>query len=218
MKILHKKINPEGIPDFSDLRLCDYLDLPEINDGTTTYKWNGEYKNLRIIISAFNLYYNSKKTRQNHIVFTFRNIVLERKMDFCISYGNSLLAAYLDSDFKSGLKAVIGNYLYDVMRLNFKDGAWVWKQSTIFLPTELEVWGSNMFCNTHVSNEYQAQYPIYRDSVLYKLKRHNGIIYTWWLGSVCTLEKNSFCVCLGAHEYYYKYDVSLGVAPAFCIS
>lgn len=221
MEILHKKINPDGIPDFSGLRLCDYLDLPEINDGTTTYKWNGKYKNLRIMISAFNLY--QKKKQKNHIVFTFRNCVLVRNVGIDGSYkcyGDSSLATYLDGAFKSGIEAVIGNYLYNVDRLDLVSLSLEWHGYTIFLPTELEVWGSHLFCSTYIDNECQAQYPIYRDSCLYKVKQYNGLISSWWQGSMCTLQgvKNSFCMCDRFHEYYCQGYTGLGVAPAFCIS
>lgn len=224
MGILHERINPDGIPDFSDLRLCDYLDLPEINDGTTVYKWNGEYKNLRIMISAFNLYkiIGYPENEKNHIVFTFRNCVLTRPMNDSNAnaggYSPSKLASYLDGGFKTGLEAVLGNTLYAVYRALSKKGRWDWKKHTVFLPTEREVWGTTVWGERARDGGFQAQYPIFRDSALYKGKRHNGSRMWWWLASPTEANATTFCV------YRYRgiasnFDAgdSGGVAPAFCV-
>ena len=225
MDILHKKINAGGLADFSGLRLGDYLDLPELNDGTTTYKWSGEYKNLRIMISAFNLYKSAgyPENEKNHIVFTFRNCVCQQKMNDgntnAGGYSGSKLAAYLDGGFKSGLEAVIGNYLYKVARVLSTKGTWEWKEHTVFLPTEREVWGTCIWGEQRWDGGNQGQIPIFRESALYKVKRHNGSRMWWWHASPRSDDAASFCN--GNNVGYADYAIasgSGGVAPAFCVA
>ena len=225
MDILHKKINAYGSSDFSGLRLGDYLDLPELNDGETTYKWSGEYKNLRIMISAFNLYKNagSPENTKNHIVFTFRNCVLTRQMNDMHTnsggYSASKLAAYLDGGFKNGLEAVIGNYLYKVVRVLSKKDTNYFKEHTVFIPTEMEVWGTCVLGEQRWDSGYQGQIPIFRDSALYKVKRHNGSREWWWNASPLSQDETSFCVCYnyGNTTYQIANDIG-GIAPAFCVA
>lgn len=225
MKLLHDKINADGQADWQSLRLGDYLDLPELHDGETTYKWNGEYKNLRIMISAFNLYKNAgyPENTKNHIVFTFRNCVLTRQMNDSNTnsggYSASKLAAYLDSGFKSGLEAVLGNYLYKVARVLSTKNDWSWKEHTVFLPTERELWGTCVWGEQRWDGGYQGQIPIFRDSALYKVKRHNGSRAWWWNASPRSDDAVSFCYCngIGSASCYYA-SGSGGVAPAFCVA
>lgn len=216
MDILHKKINADGSPDFSGLRLGDYLDLPELNDGETTYKWNSEYKNLRIMISAFN-FYKGTGTRTggnetNHIVFTFRHIVSYYTLD-SKSYEDSKVALYLDNGFRKGLEAVIGNIIYPIARSERLND----NPSSVFLMTDCELWGYPV-----VGERYEevrntiGQYPIFQTSRLYKIKRLNGspIYYQ-------TAIRNSYgvIICRGnGIAGAWSYGKRAGIAPAFCIS
>jgi hypothetical protein len=54
VEALHQKTNADGVPDFSGLRIGDYLDLPPLSDGSTTYTRNESYKNPRAVIAGFN--------------------------------------------------------------------------------------------------------------------------------------------------------------------
>lgn len=213
MDILRKKINADGSPDFSGLRLGDYLDLPELNDGATTYKWNGEYKNLRIMISAFNFYktigYGNKK---NHIVFTFRHIVSYYTLD-STSYEESKVALYLDNGFRKGLEAVIGNIIYPIARSERLNA----NPSSVFLMKDCELWGYPV-----VGERYEevrptiGQYPIFQTSKLYKIKRLNGSPIYYQLAI-----RNSYgvIICKGdGIAGSWSYGKRAGIAPAFCIS
>lgn len=230
MEILHKKINPDGIPDFSGLRLCDYLDLPEINDGETTYKWNGECKNLRVMIAGFNLYkyigdesFDEEDNKKNHIVFSFRNCVLQRSMDGEPSYGNgylySHLSSYLENAFLKGLKAVLGDYLYMISLLYSEKSRYDWNKFTIFLPTERDVWGYHVWSEKQWDCGSQCQLPIFRESSIYKVKRDgNNMKSNWWVASPSELYDKTFCaVKSDISPLYYTTEKKCGVSPMFCI-
>lgn len=219
MDILRKKINADGSPDFSGLRLGDYLDLPELNDGETTYKWNGEYKNLRIMISAFNFYKGTGilkgDNEKNHIVFTFRHIVSYYTLESESggnSYEKSKAALYLDNGFRKGLEAVIGNILYPIGRKVES-----YSTSSVFLMTDCELWGYPVVGERH--DELRptiGQYPIFQTSKLYKIKRLNGspIYY-----QTATRRSYDCIICSGdGFARGWSYSKRAGLAPAFCIS
>ena len=225
MQILREKINADGESDFSGLRYADYLDMPSLNDGSTTYTWNGTYKNLRIMIAGFNIYKHAGDTEntKNHIVFTFRNCPLTRQMNSSDTnsggYAASAMATYLEGNFKNGLRAVLGDYLYTIRRLLSTKGNWAWKSDTVFLPTEQEIWGSVIWGETGYSGGFQAQYPVYRESVIYKVKLYNGA--RQWYFEATPYKDNTPAFChsgnLGA-AYYFSASAAGGVAPAFCVS
>ena len=205
MELLHIKMVANEIPDFSGLRLCDYLDLPEINDGTTTYKWNSKYKNLRIMIAAFNPEQIAIPTNdafsnhiKGHILFTFRHCVFKREVnkDFPLLGKYSELEAYLNGSFKSGLEAVIGEGRIYAFYRNVSRGSFTSSSPYyVFLPTEREVWGDRFNGISRYDAEcYQQQIPIFRDSRVYRIKYFNGESTTWALSSVA--EDNRFCCCL----------------------
>ncbi|MDR2516223.1 MAG: DUF6273 domain-containing protein [Spirochaetaceae bacterium] len=225
MAILRTRCNGTGTPDFSGLRYADYLDLPSLNDGATTYSWNGAYKNLRVMIAGFNLYKHAGDTEnaRNHIVFAFRNCVLTRRMNFTDTntggYAASEMASYLEGDFKTGLQGVLGDYLYTIRRLLSTKGNWAWKSDTVFLPSEREVWGTSVWDEKDYGGGLQAQYPLYRDSVIYKVKRHNGSRMWWWEASPYSGSAASFC---NANSYGNASNNTAssvgGCAPAFCVA
>ncbi|MDR0403588.1 MAG: DUF6273 domain-containing protein [Treponema sp.] len=134
-------------------------------------------------------------------------------------YAASEMAAYLNDGFKTGLQAVLGDYLYPIRRLLSIKGDWAWKTDTVFLPTEREVWGTPVWGETNRDGGFQAQYPVYRDSVIYKAKRHNGSRMWWWEASPYSGSAASFC-------FAYGYGIAScitassvgGCAPAFCVA
>ena len=180
---------------------------------------------MRIMISAFNLYKSAgyPENEKNHIVFTFRNCVCQQKMNDgdtnAGGYSPSRLASYLDGGFKSGLEAVIGNYLYKVARVLSTKGTWEWKEHTVFLPTEREVWGTCIWGEQRWDGGNQGQIPIFRESALYKVKRHNGSRMWWWHASPRSDDAASFCNSNNnGNANYNNASGDGGVAPAFCVA
>lgn len=226
MEVLHERCNGEGVADFSGLMIGDYLDLPSLTVDGTTYTWNATYQNLRIVISGFNHYIHCGDTEntKNHILWTFKNIVLQRQMNSSDTntggYNASAMKTYLDGVFALGLGSALGSsdYLYTISRAISKKGSTEWVRNTVFLPTEVEVFGVATYgddqnaCNTNI------QYPIYRDSSYYRCKKYNGSRTWWWEATPDASNSSRFCSVnnYGDSAIYSASYSSGGVAPAFC--
>lgn len=227
MEILHNKCNGEGKADFSGLMIGDYLDLPSLTVGGTTYTWNADYQNLRIVISGFNHYIycgRENGNKKNHILWTFRNVVLQKRMNATDTnaggYGTSELKKYLDEVFAAGLGKELGSsgYLYTIERAISKKGATEFVTNTVFLPTEVEVFGVPTDGDDQITWNTNIQYPIYRDSSFYRVKTYNGVRAWWWDGTPAASDSTAFCG-VGNRGNSTRAIASKGiggVAPAFC--
>ena len=209
---------------FRGLRYCDYLDLSEITVDGVTYKWNAEYKNLRLMVMGFDtlLYAGDTENVRHHILFQFRNNVLEKRMNGTNSntggYPSSELRAWLNDKFKAGLVAVLGDGLVEMQRLYSTKEDWEWCDDTVFLPEESEVWGCPVW-GEKTWNGFQAQWKPYQDSSIYKVKRLNGSRKGWW--EATPSEENTSCFC-GCDDGGGAADASAaswagGISPAFCV-
>ena len=184
--------------DTSWYRDCDYLDLASITVDGTTYTWNASYKNLRLMNMGLNVYKHAGDTEntQNHVVMQFRNCVLTKRMNATDTntggYASSELYSWLNDKFKAGLVAALGNYLYKVRRLLSIKSSWAWADDTVFLPTEHEIWGTDVWSESW-DGGFQAQWPAYKDSAIYKVKKHNGSRMWWWEASPYKDNAVSFC-------------------------
>jgi hypothetical protein len=202
------------------------LDLPSLNDGTTNFIWNGNYKNLRILVSGFNIYKGAAdvENTENHILFSFRNCVTTRQMNSTDintgGYAASAMKTYLDGAFANGLRTALGgDFLYPVSRLLSKsDTDWAWNVNTVFLPTEYEVWGAPVWSHVGYGGGFQCQWPIFRETV-YKGKRFNGSRQWYWVASQRLGSSANFCSVGPTIIAYYGNTSSAagGVAPAFCV-
>ena len=226
MEVLHERCNGEGVADFSGLMIGDYLDLPSLTVDGTTYTWNATYQNLRIVISGFNHYIHCGDTEntKNHILWTFKNVVLQRQMNSSDTntggYNASAMKTYLDGVFALGLGSALGSsdYLYTISRAISRKGSTEWARNTVFLPTEVEVFGVATYGDDQNEWNTNIQYPIYRDSSYYRCKKYNGSRAWWWEATPYASNSTDFC------DVYYSGDSSNyaasfsngGVAPAFC--
>ena len=227
MAILHSRCNGTGTADFSSLMIGDYLDLPSLTVDGTTYPWNATYKNLRIVISGFNEYFNCGESSdgvntKNHILWTFRNCVLEKRMNSSNSnsggYMSSELRTYLDGVFATGLGEALGSstYLYSVRRAISKKGSTGWGTFKVFLPSEVEVWGCQSNSDDQIDWNTNLQFPIYVRSAYYRSKKYNNSRKAWWLGSPRS-SNSQFCG-INIHGGHFICDATVanGIAPAFC--
>lgn len=226
MEVLHERCNGEGVADFSGLMIGDYLDLPSLTVDGTTYTWNATYQNLRIVISGFNHYIHCGDTEntKNHILWTFKNVVLQRQMNSSDTntggYNASAMKTYLDGVFALGLGSALGSsdYLYTISRAISKKGSTEWVRNTVFLPTEVEVFGVATYGDDQNAWNTNIQYPIYRDSSYYRCKKYNGSRAWWWEATPYASNSTTFCYVssVGFSLYYIACDSGGGVAPAFC--
>ena len=226
MEVLHERCNGEGVADFSGLMIGDYLDLPSLTVDGTTYTWNATYQNLRIVISGFNHYIHCGDTEntKNHILWTFKNVVLQRQMNSSDTntggYNASAMKTYLDGVFALGLGSALGSsdYLYTISRAISRKGSTEWVRNTVFLPTEVEVFGVATYGDDQNAWNTNIQYPIYRDSSYYRCKKYNGSRAWWWEATPNASNSVTFCN-VGSDGGSYHTTASHsngGVAPAFC--
>ena len=226
MEVLHERCNGEGVADFSGLMIGDYLDLPSLTVDGTTYTWNATYQNLRIVISGFNHYIHCGDTEntKNHILWTFKNVVLQRQMNSSDTntggYNASAMKTYLDGVFALGLGSALGSsdYLYTISRAISRKGSTEWVRNTVFLPTEVEVFGVATYGDDQNAWNTNIQYPIYRDSSYYRCKKYNGSRAWWWEATPYASSSATFCGVGGYGDNYSNNarDSNGGVAPAFC--
>ncbi len=226
MEVLHERCNGEGVADFSGLMIGDYLDLPSLTVDGTTYTWNATYQNLRIVISGFNHYIHCGDTEntKNHILWTFKNVVLQRQMNSSDTntggYNASAMKTYLDGVFALGLGSALGSsdYLYTITRAISKKGSSEWVRNTVFLPTEVEVFGVATYGDDQNAWNTNIQYPIYRDSSYYRCKKYNGSRAWWWEATPHASNSTAFCyVTSGGYSHDDSASYSNGgIAPAFC--
>lgn len=226
MEVLHERCNGEGVADFSGLMIGDYLDLPSLTVDGTTYTWNATYQNLRIVISGFNHYIHCGDTEntKNHILWTFKNVVLQRQMNSSDTntggYNASAMKTYLDGVFALGLGSALGSsdYLYTISRAISKKSSTEWVRNTVFLPTEVEVFGVATYGDDQNAWNTNIQYPIYRDSSYYRCKKYNGSRAWWWEATPTASHSTAFCGVggIGGSHNGLASDSNGGVAPAFC--
>ena len=212
--------------DFSGLMIGDYIDLPQMTVNGTVYTFNANYQNLRIVISGFNHYKGCGDTEntKNHILWTFRNVVLQRQMNGSDSnaggYGASAMKTFLDGYFAAGLGTALGSseYLYTVRRAISTKGSVAWGSYTVFLPTEVEVFGVSTYGDDQNGWNTNIQFPIYAGSSFYRCKKYNGSRTWWWEGTPISAGSASFCDV--GHGGYSGASgaggCGGGVAPAFC--
>jgi hypothetical protein len=167
------EIDGTGIPDFTGIMLGDYMDgldlsaIPAENSGTAGQAWKDTYKNNRIVVSGFNTYKGTGDTEntKNHILFTFRNVPLRKRMNASETnsggYAASELRAFLEGTngngtgnksgvttaaFMNALKAQLAgggseNYLYTIRKAHSTKSGEAWNNYTVFLLSELEAFG-----------------------------------------------------------------------------
>jgi len=219
MEILHERCNGTGKPDFSGLLIGDNLDLPSFTvDGTS-------YSGQRIVISGFNQYIGVGDTEntKNHILWTFRDVVLKRQMNTSDTnaggYPASAMKTFLEGVFAAGLASALGGtYIYSVRRATSVKGSTAWNSFTVFLPTTVEVFGVDTYGDDQIAWNTNVQFPIFRNSSYYRIKRYGGSRAWWWLGTPDASNSTYFCF-VGTDGYSnpdYASSAGGGVAPAFC--
>ncbi len=245
------EIDASGVPDFRGIAVGDYLDgidlsaIPAENGGDAGQAWNDTYKNNRIVVSGFNTFKGSgdTETDQNHILFTFRNIPLRKRMNATDTntggYPASELRAFLEgvngdgtgaksgvttAAFLNALKVRLAgggsaNYILPIRRLLSNKGARVWVTCSLWLPGEEEVFGATTLGEANHGEGLKVQFPIYQTSTVYRGKRYNGARHWWWEQSPFSADVLQFCNVSGYSDASAKSASAVGgCAPAFCVA
>jgi hypothetical protein len=251
MAILQERCNngdtaANGEPDFSGLQIGDYIPgidlsaIPAENSGTAGQAYSEEYHNNDIVISGFNTYLGAGDTEntKNHILFTFRNCPINKRMnssnDNTGGYQASELRAFLEGTngdgtgdksgvttaaFMNALKAQIGDVLYKIRTYHSTKASQSWNNYTVFLPTEIEVFGFQTYGNEIVGSNTNVQFPIFQKSYKHRIKRSNGARQWWWEHTPYSGSASTFCGVNGNGNTNNNSASSVGgCAPAFCVA
>jgi hypothetical protein len=253
MAALRTRCNGTGLPDFSGLMVGDYLDgidlsaIPAENDGTPGQIWIANYRNNRIVLSGFNTYKQTgdAETSKNHLLFTFRNIPLKKRMnptnDNTGGYAASEIRAFLEGAngdgtgdyagtttvttgaFLNALKAQIGDYILPVRRLlslrPSSGGTYAWLTCSLFLPSEHEIFGESACGDPSYDDGLKVQFPIYQKASTYRCKRYNGNRDWYWECSPRYTSGADFArVHINSVASYNLASAVGGCAPAFCVA
>jgi hypothetical protein len=238
----NEEIDSTGIPDFTGIEVGDYIDGLDLSGvaaapgGSAPQAWNDSYKNNRIVVSGFNIYkgFGDTENTKNHILFTFRNVICQGRMkasnDNAGGYPATLMRTWLEGasgdgtgDFSVRLKAALGgatNFLYTMRLAHSVKGSYSWASFTVFLATEIEIFGYQTYGDEAEQYNTNVQFPIYMKSGAYRIKRFNGARAWWWEATPTAADAASFAFVHshGTANYTNASLASGGVAPAFCVA
>ena len=210
--------------NFSGLRLGDYIDVPSMTiDGNTI---SNDNQRLRFEIAGFDTYLNVGDTpvTSHHILMISKNCVLQKAMNSTPKndggYAASELCAYLNNQVKTGLVNAIGITPKTVHRLLDTKGSWAWLAETVFIPSEVEVFGHQAWSNNSgYSSGTSVQWPLFSEFPQKRIANWNGSRWWWWEASPYTGDSASFCGCgsYGDAGIYSAAASDSGVRFAFLV-
>ena len=212
--------------NFSNLGLGDYIDIPSITFAGQTLTNNLRYQNLRAQIIAFNYFKNSINT-SDHVVMQFKHCLFKKEINSSGSnvggYPAMPIANYLSTTFGAGLETAMGITCKSIKQY-FRTGATAWSNATaykVFLPTENQLIGhkgSSRVATDFVSYEL-GQFPYYAINPKGLMKNFNGVLLYYWTASPLFADSSFFANVDydGVVNGNLANNVSIGVAPVFCI-
>lgn len=220
--------------DFSTLRLGDYVDLPSLTIGAdsvnpTVYPArtiNNDYNRLRVEIVGFDDYYyvgNTAYPTQHHVTMMFKDIPTTAPFNETNittgDYPGSMLFHWLHEQIEPALISAIGLTPRPVDRIigTVASGAWAGSE-TIFLPTNVNIFGTTGFSHTNYGAGTQTQFALFAMNPNKKIKKLNGSRYYWWLAEPSASSSTNFCRANNRGDAFYgNASNTFGVVPAFLI-
>lgn len=186
--------------NFYGLRLGDYIDVPSMTiDGSEIANSN---ERLRFEIAGFDTYLNVGDTpvSSHHILMISKNCVFQKAMNSTPinagGYAASELCAYLNNQVKTGLVNAIGIIPKTVHRSLDTKGEWAWLAETVFIPSEVEVFGHQAWSNNRgYSSGTSVQWPLFSEFPQKRIANWNGSRWWWWEASPRTDDSAFFCGC-----------------------
>ena len=168
--------------NFNGLRLGDYIDVSSMTiDGSAISNSN-------------------QRLTSHHIVMISKNCVLPKAMNSTNTnaggYAASELCAYLNNQVKTGLVNAIGITPKTVHRLLDNKTDWAYLAETVFIPTEVEVFGHQAWSNNKgYSTGTSVQWPLFSEFPQKRIANWNGSRWWWWEASPRTDDSANFCAC-----------------------
>ena len=210
--------------NFNGLRLGDYIDVSSMTiDGSAISNSN---QRLRFEIAGFDTYYcvGNTEITQHHIVMVSKNCVFQHAVNSTATntggYPASELKTWLNDAVKTGLVNAIGITPKTVRRLLDTKGDWAWTAETVFIPTEVEVFGHQAWSNNKgYSTGSSVQWPLFSEFPQKRIANWNGSRWWWWEASPYTGDSANFCHCgsYGNAGSLSASDSGLGVRFAFLV-
>lgn len=210
--------------NFNGLRLGDYIDVSSMTiDGSAISNSN---QRLRFEIAGFDTYLNVgyTPTSSHNILMISKNCVFQHAMNSSDTntggYAASELCAYLNNQVKTGLVNAIGITPKTVNRSLDNKTDWVDLAETVFIPTEVEVFGHQVWSNNDsYSTGTSVQWPLFSEFPQKRIANLNGSRWWWWEASLQNYNTTSFCVCgaSGLATHYSASNSVYGVRFAFLV-
>lgn len=206
--------------NFNGLRLGDYIDVPSMTiDGSAISNSN---QRLRFEIAGFDTYLNVGDTAvsSHHILMISKNCVLQKAMNSTSKnaggYAASELCAYLNDQVKTGLVNAIGITPKTVRRLLDNKTEWARLAETVFIPTEVEVFGHQAWSNNQgFSTGSSVQWPLFSEFPQKRIANWNGSRWWWWEASPYTGDSANFCICTDTGDAGYNSAGNSGTGVRF---
>jgi hypothetical protein len=124
--------------------------------------------------------------------------------------------------FAQKLNAALGNIgLYTIKKMHSKKNIASTENYTVFLPTEVEVFGRQIRGDELTAFGYSIQYPLYSKSDVFRSKLWGIFPWTWWLHTPAASNTTGFCAMdatySGRSAVKNSSDADTGISPMFCI-
>lgn len=210
--------------NFKGLRLGDCIDVPSMTiDGSVISNSN---QRLRFEIAGFDTYLNvgDAPVSSHHILMISKNCVFQKAMNSTATnaggYAASKLCAYLNNQVKTGLVNAIGITPKTVHRLLDTKDNFGWLAETVFIPSEVEVFGHQAWSNNKgYSTGSSVQWPLFSKFPQKRIANRNGSRWWWWEASTYTDDSARFCDCdpEGDADYGSAGNSDGGVRFAFLV-
>ena len=171
---------------------------------------------------------------RNHIVFVFGGAIATGRMNPT----NNNAGGYVASEIRQWLEGAAGDGsgplavglanaigpLYTIRKFQSNKETAGWGSYTLFLPSEIEVYGHTIRGDETLPDGTRATMPvmalpIYQKSMEYVRKSRNGSRIWWWLATPYADGSAHFCGVSsgGSASRYGASDVG-GLSPAFCVA
>ncbi|GHU02048.1 hypothetical protein FACS1894147_03110 [Spirochaetia bacterium] len=225
----------------SRIRTGDYLDLPALTvqadaggGGFSAVNTSlGEHGTLlRLIVVGVDSFGKTNSGAPAHVVFQFQNVPVDHRMNPTVTnaggYAKSEMRSYLTTRFLPGMVAaglpesIIWAPTRYIANGGEKATAADALADKLWLPTEMELFGSNAVSNkAYETAQNQARLEFY-DSTAKRMKynlEYNGDYGMWyWEASPYSASAAYFC---NVNSYGDAYNATAsavgGCAPAFCV-